>query len=583
MGLGTNEEQSLVSGNLTVATVADSDSPVGTYSIVPGGWTSTNYPIDFVNGTLTVTPAPLTLTADNATRPYGQTNPVFTGAITGIQNGDNISATYSCSATDSSAPGTYAIVPTLVSPGNLQTNYQVTLVNGTLTVLPAPVAVSLGGTVWYYPAKYPASQPSGNGVDGVSVTLSGGFNTNEVSAGDGSYSFSGLGVGQNYEISLAKSDDTPAANGVTTLDIALIRRQILDLAPLDSPYKLLAADVNASGTVTTLDIALIRRLILALTNTFPAGLWRFVPADYVFADPSNPWNAPTNRWYTNLVANMTGQDYVAIKLGDVNNSWVSPVPTPQVRLGNGGETKAEIGKAESRNLAPQVRLGNGTGPGVTAGPDIPAVRFEAGGQVVQPGQRVAVPVSVSRFHHATTAQFTLGWDPSALQYAGVGEFGVRGLGTDNFGTALADSGKLAFSWDDPQGTGLEVADGAALFTVYFEVIGAAGSVSPVAFGDSPTVREATVDLVPRAFGSADGQVMVVGERPVISCGGDAAKGAFRISVPSVSGRHYILESADSLSGANWRALGEVEGDGSVKSLADPAATTQQRFYRVRVE
>jgi hypothetical protein len=148
---------------------------------------------------------------------------------------------------------------------------------------------------------------------------------------------------------------------------------------------------------------------------------------------------------------------------------------------------------------------------------------------------------------------------------------------------LADSGKLAFSWDDPQGTGLEVADGAALFTVYFEVIGAAGSVSPVAFGDSPTVREATVDLVPRAFGSADGQVMVVGERPVISCGGDAAKGAFRISVPSVSGRHYILESSDSLSGADWQAVGAVAGDGSVKTLGDPTPTTQQRFYRVRVE
>ena len=154
--------------------------------------------------------------------------------------------------------------------------------------------------------------------------MSGGFDTNVLSASDGSYSFPGLGVGLNYEVSPAKSDDTPAANGVTTLDIALIRRQILGLAPLGSPYKLLAADVNASGTVDTLDIALIRRLILALTNTFPAGLWRFVPADYVFPDPSNPWAAPTNRWYTNLVADMTGQDYVAIKLGDVNNSWVSP-------------------------------------------------------------------------------------------------------------------------------------------------------------------------------------------------------------------------------------------------------------------
>jgi hypothetical protein len=230
-----------------------------------------------------------------------------------------------------------------------------------------------------------------------------------------------------------------------------------------------------------------------------------------------------------------------------------------------------------------VRLGEGAEAGATAKADISAVRFEAGGQVVQTGEKVAVPVSVSGFHHATTAQFTLGWDPSVLRYAGVGEFRLRGLGEDNFGTAFAESGKLAVSWDDPAGTGLNVADSAALFTVYFDAIGAAGSVSPVAFGDSPTAREASVGLVPRAFASGDGQVIVMGERLVISCGGDAAKGTFCISVPSLRDRRYILEAADSLSGANWRAVGAVDGDGSVKALRDPNATTQQRFYRVRVE
>jgi hypothetical protein len=296
-----------------------------------------------------------------------------------------------------------------------------------------------------------------------------------------------------------------------------------------------------------------------------------VPADYVFPDPANPWAAPTNRSYTNLLASLTGQDYVAIKLGDVSHSWVS------------SETKAEIGKAESRNLAPQGGLGNGTGPGTTVEPDLPAVRFEAGGQVVQPGEKAAVRVRAGGFAGGTTAQFTLGWDARVLRYAGVGEFGVRGLDEDNFGTVFAESGKLTFSWDDPAGTGVEVADGNPVFTVYFEVLGAPGSVSPVAFGDSPTVREASVGLVPRPFASGDGQVMVVGDRPMISCGGDAAKGTFRISVPSVTGRRYILEFSDSLAGANWRAVGAVAGDGSVKILRDPTATLQPRFYRVRVE
>jgi len=395
--------------------------------------------------------------------------------------------------------------------------------NSDLTLVPAQTApgllsvalvpkVVIGGQVRYYPTNYPPSGPSDQAVAGVTVNLTGATNLNQATATDGSYSFPGLAAGVDYEISPAKGDDDPPANGVSTLGIALIRRQILDLAPLGSPYALLAADVNASGTVDTLDIALIRRLILALTNAFPAGLWRFVPADYLFPDPLNPWGAPSSRLYPDLMADVTGQDYVAIKLGDVNHSWVGP------------------------GAGPQVKLPSGTEPGLQSNPEISAVRFEARGQVVQPGQRVAVQVSVGGFTGGTSAQFSLGWDARVLRYADVGEFGVRGLGEDNFGAGLAESGRLTFSWDDPAGTGLEVADGGPVFTVYFDVIGPSGSVSAVAFGDSPTVREVTVDLVPRAFASWDGQVMVAGKRPAPSQGGHAVKGPFRISVPSVTGR-----------------------------------------------
>jgi hypothetical protein len=96
---------------------------------------------------LIVSPALLTVTAANANRIYGQANPAFMGAITGVTNGDDITATYNCSATNSSPAGMYPIVPTLVDPGNRQTNYTVTLVDGTLTVGQAVAAVS-----WSNPA-----------------------------------------------------------------------------------------------------------------------------------------------------------------------------------------------------------------------------------------------------------------------------------------------------------------------------------------------------------------------------------------------------------------------------------------------
>ena len=84
---------------------------------------------------LTVLPVTLTVTAANASRAFGGINPKFTGTIVGLQNSDNITAAYNCSASQSSPVGMYPIVPSLVDPNNRETNYNVvSLVDGELTV-----------------------------------------------------------------------------------------------------------------------------------------------------------------------------------------------------------------------------------------------------------------------------------------------------------------------------------------------------------------------------------------------------------------------------------------------------------------
>ena len=65
------------------------------------------------------------MTANNASRTYGATNPAFTGTITGIKNGDNITATYATTATVTSPVGNYPITPTLVDPNGKLSNYTV--------------------------------------------------------------------------------------------------------------------------------------------------------------------------------------------------------------------------------------------------------------------------------------------------------------------------------------------------------------------------------------------------------------------------------------------------------------------------
>lgn len=86
--------------------------------------------------------APLSVTAASVSRLYGSPNPVFTGTIVGIKNGDNITATYATTATQSSPVGTYPIVPTLVDPDNKLGNYAVTSTNGVLTINPAPLTIT---------------------------------------------------------------------------------------------------------------------------------------------------------------------------------------------------------------------------------------------------------------------------------------------------------------------------------------------------------------------------------------------------------------------------------------------------------
>jgi hypothetical protein len=135
-GFVNGEDSNVLSGALTLASSAGATSPVAAYAIVPGGLTSANYSITYGNGVLTVTQTPLTVVAANQTRAYGQSSPAFTGTVSGVVNGDNITASYTSSATSASLAGTYSIVPSLNDPQNKLGNYSVTLTDGTLTITP---------------------------------------------------------------------------------------------------------------------------------------------------------------------------------------------------------------------------------------------------------------------------------------------------------------------------------------------------------------------------------------------------------------------------------------------------------------
>jgi len=94
-------------------------------------------------GMLSVGLAPLTIAANNTSRPYGANNPPLTGMLTGVRNGDSITANFTTTAVPASPVGTYPITPVVFDPSNRLGNYALMLVNGTLSVTRETTSLSV--------------------------------------------------------------------------------------------------------------------------------------------------------------------------------------------------------------------------------------------------------------------------------------------------------------------------------------------------------------------------------------------------------------------------------------------------------
>ncbi|MBT8556386.1 filamentous hemagglutinin N-terminal domain-containing protein [Polynucleobacter paneuropaeus] len=148
-------------GGLATATVAG-----GPYAITPGAATGSglsNYAIQYVNAVMQMTPASLTITASNDSKVYGATatsnniGSYANGSITaigsgftvnGLLNSDSISRVILTSngalATATVAGGPYSITPSTPTGVGLS-NYSINYVNGSMSVTPAPLGISVTG------------------------------------------------------------------------------------------------------------------------------------------------------------------------------------------------------------------------------------------------------------------------------------------------------------------------------------------------------------------------------------------------------------------------------------------------------
>lgn len=208
-------------GNLATASV-------GSYTITPSEVTfstglTSNYDITYNNGTLTVDPAALTITADNKLKCFGIAH-TFAGTeftSSGLQNTDAVGSVTlsSTGAASGASAGTYSIVPSAaVFSSVASSNYSISYVNGTLTVNPQ-ITVSSTKT----------EDPCQTGAAEITVTVSGGTSPYNVTA-CGTYNAPHPNVGQEVT-----PITNPTRTGVTT-------SETFSGLPGNATYKILISD-----------------------------------------------------------------------------------------------------------------------------------------------------------------------------------------------------------------------------------------------------------------------------------------------------------------------------------------------------
>jgi len=293
------------------------------------------------------------------------------------------------------------------------------------------------------------ARAGGTPVPDVLAILAGDAAGSDLTGAAGDYGFANLAAGSNLSVTPSKNANPTAC--VSVRDILFIYKHILGMEPLPNPYAMVAADANRSRTITSFDAVELRKLILGIYTGLPnAPSWQFIPADYVFPDPNNPFFEiyPETAQVTNLQTDEV-LDFVAVKTGD-----------------------------------PTDCTGDAHGPAFLS-----AVASNANGQQ---GQQVTIDVTVQNFSSVSGLQFSLQWNPSVAQFDGLSNFNptLPDLSSSAFNTNQSSDGNLSVCWWTDLIAGSQtLPDGAVLFSLTFTLVGTTGSSTSVSFVHTPTPME----------------------------------------------------------------------------------------------
>ena len=291
------------------------------------------------------------------------------------------------------------------------------------------------------------------GIAGAMVRVNStksGFPKEQMTDATGLYAFTNMPFGGSYDITVVKNDDID--NGVTTLDLVLIQKHILGLIIFKSPYQIIASDINNSSTITASDLIAMRKVILGISDQFPGGQksWRFSDRKEQFIDALHPFPFKEMISLDGLDSNSGHEDFMGIKIGDVNHS-VSMNENKDAKVRNNSMLVLSV---DNINLESK--------------------------------RDYAINITAANYQDIIATQFTMNYDNEFLKIVNI-ESGEIQISESNY-AINEDSGTITFSWDNDVKNQIQSSD--VLLTMNVTTNGKGNLADHININSSVTVAEA---------------------------------------------------------------------------------------------
>jgi len=381
------------------------------------------------NPAVTVSPAQTCGGISSTTVPNNSFGHGRVDVLAAVNAGVPLTPTPTASATGTATPSATPVPATATqTPTATLTSTPTGTPSTTPTSTPTTVAYDVSGRVRYYAADRP--------VAGAIVTVSGAQATSTNTDATGDFVLSALPAG-TLTLTPAKNGD--GNGGVSALDASYVLQAVVGMRT-PTTNEALAGDVTGNGTLSALDASRILQSTVGLVGRFEAATacdsdWVFLPVPAAAPNQqvvqpvvTAPTCQPGAITYAPLAAPATGQDFLAVLLGDVSGNW-QPDPSGTLSREDAVEGALHVGRLRRR------------------------------------GTTIEVPVTLAAGSHA--AAFTVEYDPAAvvpravrrphaaglLLAANLGDTGVVRVAAARAGAGSPATVLLRFAVLDPRGAG----------------------------------------------------------------------------------------------------------------------------------